>query len=258
MRTQQPREELLWLQERAQQRMHTQGMQPLVRLCKTAFGGCAAAHFSYISLQIAVTTYARVATGCAPHGSQAAVAALHTSLVGICVGCRVTRRSSFSMCISVVFPALSRPCDAGGQRSADAQPREQQSCSDAVSHARRRPVLGAIFSLKTHQKQDFSVFVVQSERIERTVDPARRRDRGNRRAWQRCTSWHAPAMPLQYLPVDKKHPAPRCAAPRALTPWQLNVRVCTQADTDSSGLFICQRSVVTMEAAQWMLSPWHA
>lgn len=33
-----------------------------------------------------------------------------TSEVGICVGWWVTRRSSLSMCINVVFPALSSPC----------------------------------------------------------------------------------------------------------------------------------------------------
>lgn len=43
---------------------------------------------------------------------QAVLGRALTSEVGICVGCSVTRRSSLSMCIKVVLPALSRPCTA--------------------------------------------------------------------------------------------------------------------------------------------------
>lgn len=82
-----------------------------------------------------------------------------TSDVGICVGCSVTRRSSLSMCISVVLPALSSPCD---------RPREAAALGEPQLHAGAR----ATSKRSAHQEQNLGVFVVQSQCVQSAVNPA--------------------------------------------------------------------------------------
>ena len=81
----------------------------------------------------------------------------HTSAVGCCVGACCARRSSLSMCISVVLPALSSPCSArriNQRRQMDGAPATLGACS-------------------TYQEEDLGVFVVQAQLVQYTVKPVR-------------------------------------------------------------------------------------
>ena len=61
-----------------------------------------------------------------------------TSDVGYCVGWCWASRSSFSICISVVFPALSRPWAAGGPVQVVLASRRPSQHSDRARRSRTR------------------------------------------------------------------------------------------------------------------------
>ena len=82
-----------------------------------------------------------------------------TSDVGYWVGWCWARRSSFSMCIRVVLPALSRPCECvwgGGSVCVSARTKPLSRSARKKTCVPSPPLLSPL----THQEQDLGVLVV--------------------------------------------------------------------------------------------------